>query len=173
MCRSLLSLPHAREVSRISIHPTPHEHFSDHTTRMAPVPYKKVAALATVTITPLVLTAAPHEPIALAVGCGLAATIIRMTFQPTATAGFEEKVEAKAARDVVMTSTGNRLTRLALGSTYLYAAITFASRWTKEARARGSLFELHPAGMLMLAFAGCFVDMYVGGIWLTTGAEGQ
>jgi hypothetical protein len=133
-----------------------------------------VAALAAGSMVPLVLTLAPVELVALGAGSALIAALCRMTFADGALSKGAEKIEAAAADRVVMTSSGNRLARLLLGSLYLYAAVTFASRWTGGSALQQLLaLEVGAVGKTALVWSGCLVDCYCAGIWLSTGADGQ
>ena len=131
-----------------------------------------VALLAAGTVIPLVCTLAPAEPKALAAGIILAGVLVRLTtFDPPGPTpkAFDKGLEAAAISNVVLTSNGNRLTRLLLGSVYLYAAGTFVLRMVRT-EAGGP-----PPGWSAMAVAwlGSFVDLYIAGLWLSSGADGQ
>ena len=140
-----------------------------------------VATLAAGTVAPLVLTLAPAEPGALVAGIILAGVLTRLTFDPSGPkpTSFDAKKESAAVRDVSLTSSGNRVTRLLLGSVYAYAAATFAMRMAKaepgEARLLARVLTLEPAavGKLAAAWFGSFTDLLIAGLWLSSGADGQ
>lgn len=133
-----------------------------------------VAALASASVVPLVLTLAPHEMVALGIGSSLVCALCRMTFTDGTLSADAEKIEAKAARDVVFTSSGNRAVRIALGSVYLYAAVTFARR-TLDSTVLARLLDLDvaAAGAASLVWTGCLVDGYFAGLWCTSGVNGE
>ena len=122
-----------------------------------------IAGLAVATITPLALTTALHEPIALTAGCGLAIALARLTFDPpgAAATSFDKEKEAAAVRNVVMTSDTNRIVRLLLGSVYIYASVTFGLRMTNGAQLLSRLAIVEPAavGKLLLVWAGCMIGV--------------
>ena len=128
-----------------------------------------IAGLAAATVTPLVLTTAPHQPIALAAGCGLAMALARLTIDPpsAAASNVDAEKEAAAIRNVVMTSDTNRLVRLLLGSIYIYASTTFALRMTDGAQLLSRLANVEPAavGRLLLVWAGCMIGATLGVIY--------
>ena len=139
---------------------------------------KPVLGLAVATVSPLVITLAPKNLVTLTVGCGLAAALVRMTLPPaTALKTSDDKAEARAARDVIMTSSSNRTARVALGLVYLYAGATFALRWLVpdgvSLRPRLMAGDASAFGLLSVAWSGCMVDNYIAGIWLSTGVDGQ
>ena len=141
---------------------------------------RPIAILATCTLTPLGFTTAPHALVTLAAGVALAAALIWMTFRcPSSPVSFDEKIEARAIRDIVMTSSSNRGVRVLLGLVYFYAAAAFAFRWTTSADGghslRYRLAALEPAAVCIVAavYVGTFLDAMIGGMWLSTGADGQ
>ena len=137
-----------------------------------------VALLAAGTVTPLICTLAPAEPFALAAGVILAGFLIRLTFDPRGPApkSFDKGIEASSYRNVILTSSSNRGTRILLGSVYLYAAFTFVMRTVPgEAQVATKALALDPTALATAAAAwlGAFVDLYIAGIWLSSGADGQ
>ena len=143
---------------------------------------KPVAALAVGTVTPLALTLGGREPAALLAGVVLAGCLIKMTFNPSGgpPASYDKAAEERAIKNVSMTSDGNRLVRLLLGSVYIYAAWTFAV-WMTGASGDTSLKllpklyagELGAFGSLGLTWIGSFVDLFIAGVWLSSGWCGQ
>ena len=140
-----------------------------------------VAALAVGTLTPLIATLGGHEPVALTAGCVLAAALIKLTFNPfgPAPTSYDTVLEAKAIDAVVMTSSTNRAVRLALGSIYIYASITFAVRMTGPAsdgvRLLPRLLACEPGALLRLGLTwlGCLANHFFAGLWASTGYCGQ
>ena len=140
-----------------------------------------VALLAAGTVTPLVLTLAPAEPAALAAGIVFAGCLIRLTFNQSGPAPktYDKSVETAAVKNVILTSNGNRITRLLLGFVYLYAGATFTMRMLKanagETQVAIRALALDPAALASVAAAwfGAFVDLYIAGLWLSSGADGQ
>ena len=120
------------------------------------------------------MTTLPDNIIALGMGCTFAAALVKMTFtEVKESTTFDKKREAEAVNTIVATSSSNRGVRLALGSVYVYAAICFAMRWTQNARTGDSLLDPETLGTLVVAFGGVLLDMYLAGIWLTSGVDGQ
>jgi hypothetical protein len=122
-----------------------------------------------------------HEPLALTAGFILAGTLVKMTFNPPGPAptSYDPAAEQKALTSVVMTSDSNRLVRLALGSIYAYASLTFAARMIAPGPDSVRLLtqvaagDLPAIGKLALTWCGCMVDFFVAGVWLSSGAIGQ
>jgi hypothetical protein len=133
-----------------------------------------VAALAAAATAPLVLTLAPHEMPALGIGAALVCTLVRMTFQDGQLTRDAAKVEQQAARDVIFTSSGNRIVRISLGSVYLYAAVTCALRCL-DSTVLARLLDLDASaiGLASVVWTGCVVDGYFSGLWMTSGANGE
>lgn len=134
-----------------------------------------VLQLAAAVMAPLIATLAPEQHAALAVGSVAALSLVKMTFANGALSATSEKREAQAARDVVMTSNSNRLARLVLGLTFMFASVTFALRWSDAGNLRTQLVrgEASAFGVLGMAWVGCFVDSFFGGVWLSTAVDGQ
>ena len=73
-----------------------------------------------------------------------------------------------------MTSTGNRLVRIALGSAYGYAAVTFAHRYAGPTMLQQMLnLELEAFGKAVLVWLVCLVNGYFAGLWISSGSDGQ
>jgi hypothetical protein len=142
--------------------------------------WKPVALLAIGSVTPLVLTLAPAEPVALGAGCLLAAALTKLTFNPAGPApkSYDKAVEENAIKAVVMTSDTNRIVRLLLGSVYTYASITFAIRMAKPVDdvrliTRLVSFDPYAIGLLSLTWFACLVDFFFAGLWFSSGWCGQ
>lgn len=127
-----------------------------------------VAALAAVTLAPLAATCLPDLPLAFGAGCALAAALVRLTLSGDASSPPDPTLEAAAAARVVTTSRGNRAVRLGLGAVYWYAAISFAQRLAAPRAAAPPAL-----GRAVGAWAGCFADLTIGGLWVSSGADGQ
>jgi hypothetical protein len=128
-----------------------------------------VATLAAGTITPLVLTLGTREPVALFAGVVFAAALVKCTipYGPPPKS-YDKTVEDVALKSVVMTSSTNRFVRLALGSVYLYAAITFAIWMTKPNDSillisRLQMLEINAFGVLSLTWVGVLINFFVAG----------
>ena len=149
----------------------------------ATAPYSSLApvvGLLAATVTPLALTCLPAEKAAFGSGCVLALVLTRMTFDPPGAAlPLDKAKEAQAISNVVLTSSGNRASRLLLGSVYIYAAVTFALRMCHVGPAEEPLLaqllaaDAGALGNFALAWIGAVVDLYIAGIWLSSGADGQ
>ena len=140
--------------------------------------YSKVGPIARLTAavgTPLLLTLAPHKPIALGVGVAAIACLIRMTLADGPSSSIDKEIEKRAAHDVIMTSPANRLVRFVLAATFAYAGVTFALRWVESSTLSKQLLagDMQAMGTVSVAWTGCFVDSYLCGIWLATASAGQ
>ena len=133
-----------------------------------------VATLAAAAMAPLVLSLAPSELVALSAGTGLVCALVRMTFIDGDVSVDAKEREARAAHDVIFTSSGNRAVRIALGMVYLYAAATLALRWM-DASMLVRLLDSDVAAVCTAStvWSVCVVDGYFAGIWLTSGANGE
>ena len=133
-----------------------------------------VFALASGAVAPLVISLAPHSLITLGAGGMLVVSLVWMTFADGAVAKNAKHIEAKALEDVVMTSTGNRFVRIALGSVYAYAAVAFVLRWANaDILERLLSKDLMAVGQTAVAWNVCLVDGYFAGLWLSSGSDGQ
>ena len=100
--------------------------------------------------------------------------LVKMTFADGTVSAKMEAIEAKALKDVVMTSGGNRAVRIGLGSVYAYAAIAVALRWTgPDTLSRMLRLDSNAIGQTALAWAVCVVDTYFAGLWISSGSDGQ
>ena len=81
---------------------------------------------------------------------------------------YDEHAETAAVKGAFITSSGNRLTRLALGSVEILAAVLFASRTAKQ-----SLVPSIPVLGSVLSWLGVLSLCFLGAIWCISGMYGQ
>ena len=134
-----------------------------------------VMTLAAAASAPLVLTLAPQQMVALGVGTALVVALVKMTFADGELDSAEaEKAEQQARKNLIFTSSGNRAVRISLGSVYLYAAFTCAlHRLDSTVLARLLDLDATAIGLVSCVWVGCLVDGYFGGLWITSGANGE
>ena len=149
-----------------------------------PYPVPEVGLLAglgglfVATLTPLVLTLGSDEPVANTAGVLLALALARLTLNPwgPAPTEYDKTMEQQAVQSIVMTSPANQNVRLLLGSLYVYAALSFASRMLRaDPTLLATLLQLDMGALqhLGLTWVGCLLDFYIGGVWLSSGWCGQ
>ena len=151
-----------------------------------------MGTLAAATLTPLAVASAQTDPAAVAAGVGLAALLIKQTVNTgeeteEVKKSYDKAAEQAALKNVRGTSTMNRCTRIALGATYYYSAITTYARMTSgssywphtptSAAALVRKGEMMQAGQVLgieVAKAGAaLLLLYIGGIWLSSGWNSQ
>lgn len=137
----------------------------------------QLLAFSAVSLSPLAVTSAVAEPKLLALGALLQLGLgcITVNSLPKEAVGITS-VEKAAIAKLVTTSTTNRLTRLALGSVHLWAAVALASRHTKRAKEDLS-GELHGGALGYLKSAanlgGTLVLCLAAAVWISSGYYGQ
>jgi len=130
--------------------------------------YLKLAGITILGAIPLVLSSARQEPLLTAVGLVLQGLLTKDTVapKPSSKVSLDEGREESAKKKLIITTDNNRLIRIGMGGTHLYAAFKMASRWSASEQSQSLAYY-------SLDLLGLFGLVYYSFIWSVSGYYGQ
>lgn len=131
--------------------------------------FKGVAVLLVPTSAPLFVANWHTNPVLCGVSLLLALVLAFMTISPSAPSAcsYNKDAEARALKNVTITSYGNRAVRIAMGLCHLFGAVLYSLR---KASSAATPFDLSQEAIEWSLVGGMST---VSWIWLSSGANGQ